>query len=239
MAGIVAVVVAAVLTVAPWTIRNFAVMDTIVPVSNVDSFVLAGVYNDQAAETDSPFTAAFRPPDGVPEMRGFFNDRRIDETTLSLRLRDAAFDYLGDHPTYLAEVVAWNTVRMFELTGFDVTRAVYRDEFSYSRSWADTAVVAWWVLALLALARRVRPTAPPDRSRLLAHPVAGLGVDRATERECPVAHPDRAIRNSPRGHRDRRLPRPMVAGRAAQRSRRSLTSLRARSVAASRPYRKA
>jgi 4-amino-4-deoxy-L-arabinose transferase-like glycosyltransferase len=144
-----ALVVAAVAVVMPWTIRNVVVMDAFLPVSDATGYVWGGVYNE-VSDGNARFPAAFVPPTAVPEYRALFADRTLDEDELAGELQARAREYASDHPTYAAKVVFWNTVRMFDLEGFDFAR-VAGNSLGYSDRVSDTAVIGWYLVAPLAL----------------------------------------------------------------------------------------
>lgn len=116
LAAPVAVGIVAIVTVVPWLVRDYARFDRFVPVSTLDGFVVAGVYNHDA-DTDPDHPGVFRVPIAVPALAPLFSDMRLDEVELSSRLKDAGVDYVRAHPAYVGEVVAWNTARLFDLTG--------------------------------------------------------------------------------------------------------------------------
>lgn len=112
----------AVATLVPWEVRTYRAFDAFVPVSTLDGYVLAGVYNRQADE-DPRDPGQWRNPTGVPAMARHFRDPTLDELELSQRLRKTATDYASAHPGYVGRVVGWNTVRLFDLTGLRLARA--------------------------------------------------------------------------------------------------------------------
>ena len=113
----VALSLAAVLTVAPWTIRNAMVLDSFVPVATQTGAALAGTYNDAARE-DPDDPGAWRVLRLVPDYQSLYRDKaRTPEAVLDRQLRDAALDYIADHPFYVLEVGFWNSLRMLDLTG--------------------------------------------------------------------------------------------------------------------------
>jgi 4-amino-4-deoxy-L-arabinose transferase-like glycosyltransferase len=149
----VAMVALAAAVVAPWTIRNRVKLHALVPVTDADGFILAGVYNDYSAH-HAPFPATFVPPVAVPAYRSLFADPRLDEVQLSKRLQAKALGYLRQHKTYAGRVVLWNTLRLFDLDGFRYAHVVGRS-LGYSDRLSDVDVVSFWLLALLAIAGAV------------------------------------------------------------------------------------
>jgi len=146
-----ALLAAAVLTVTPWTIRNATQLHAFVPVSTQLGSSLAGTYND-AARTDPDDPGAWRSVKHVPEYAALWRQvRTTPEAVLDKRLRAASWRYIGDHPTYVAEVGFWNTLRMLDLDGQRRWRATAATITVDSR-WADRGVRCFWLFALLALA---------------------------------------------------------------------------------------
>ena len=147
----VALVAAAVLTVAPWTIRNAVVLDSFVPVATQTGPALAGTYND-AARDDPDNPGAWRVLRLVPDYEAIYrNKARTPEAVLDRRLRDAALDYIAEHPFYVVEVGFWNSLRMADLTGRERSHET-AEAIGIDHGWADTAVIAFWIAALLAVA---------------------------------------------------------------------------------------
>jgi hypothetical protein len=146
-----AVVAAVALTVTPSIVRNAVATGHFVPVSDLDGFNIAGTYNADAPATPWPYRYAFRPPNTVEALDPLFSDRSLDEVELSARLRRAGTDYLVDHPGQLAPTLAWNTARLFDLTGRTAARAAAA-HLGYGPMAADIAFASYAVMALLALA---------------------------------------------------------------------------------------
>jgi 4-amino-4-deoxy-L-arabinose transferase-like glycosyltransferase len=145
-----ALVVAAVITVAPWTVRNAVELDAFVPVSTQLGSALAGTYND-AARDDEENPASWRSLKRVPDYAELFaRVRETPEVELERELRRKALRYAADHPGYVAEVAFWSALRTLDLAGRDRWRATAAT-ISIERDWADAGVVCFWVFALVAL----------------------------------------------------------------------------------------
>jgi hypothetical protein len=113
---------AAVLAIAPWTIRNAALFHAFVPVSTETGQTLLGTYNAEAL--------------GTPGCRGcwvLISDypryaaltariHRAGELERDRLARTLAFDYVRAHPAAVPQVAAANTLRLFELAGAERTR---------------------------------------------------------------------------------------------------------------------
>lgn len=143
--------VVALLTVAPWTVRNAHEFHSFVPVSTQLGSALAGTYNDAArADTENP--ASWRHLSKVPEYANLFDQvRRLPEPVLEQKLRAASLDYIGAHPGYVAEVAYWNTLRTLDLAGLHRSRATAA-VIGIGRGGADAGVLCFWLFAALAVA---------------------------------------------------------------------------------------
>ena len=103
-------VAAAVVTIAPWTIRNAAVFGEFVPVSTQAGYSMAQVWNEKS---DSP-----GPTRGAPRFEAvdpYRHQPGTDEVELDRTFRELAGDYARDHPGYLIELAGLNVLRMFKL----------------------------------------------------------------------------------------------------------------------------
>jgi 4-amino-4-deoxy-L-arabinose transferase-like glycosyltransferase len=146
-----ALVAAALLTLTPWTVRNAVAFHTFVPVSTQLGTALAGTYND-AARTDRRNPGSWRSLRRVADYRYLVARwRQIPEPTLEDKLRAAALRYAADHPSYVAKVAWWNTVRMLDLAGLSWSRHT-ASTISVAGGWADAGVVCFWAFAALAVA---------------------------------------------------------------------------------------
>ena len=150
------VVLGALVVLIPWQVRNTVVMHRFVPISDIDGYNVAGVYNAEAASAPAPARYQFRPPNGVAALAPLFADRTLDEVTLGERLRRAGFDFIADHPTAPLQAEAWNTYRMLELAGVDESAAAAQQQ-GYGRTAAMAGMVAFWIVAALALAGAATP----------------------------------------------------------------------------------
>jgi 4-amino-4-deoxy-L-arabinose transferase-like glycosyltransferase len=165
-----ALVAAALLTLAPWTIRNAVELHAFVPVSTQLGSSLAGTYNE-TARTDPVNPGAWRSVGHVPQYARLWHQlRTTPEPVLERRLRAVALRYAAGHPLYVAEVGLGNTVRMLDLAGRRRSRAT-ASTISIDHRWADRAVWSFWVLAAAALAGALTPAARRTPAFVWAVPV--------------------------------------------------------------------
>jgi 4-amino-4-deoxy-L-arabinose transferase-like glycosyltransferase len=146
-----ALVVVALLTVSPWTIRNAVVFDRFIPVSTQLGSALAGTYND-VSRNDRNQPASWRSRGRVPPYEHLYG--RVADTpepVVEDRLRAASRHYISEHPGYVATVAYWSTRRMFETTGRTWWRHT-ASTVSIPPGWADAGVYCFWLFAALAFA---------------------------------------------------------------------------------------
>jgi 4-amino-4-deoxy-L-arabinose transferase-like glycosyltransferase len=162
LAAPAALVTVALMTVAPWTVRNAVVLGAFVPVTTQLGTSLAGTYNT-AAQADDRHPASWRSLRRVPDYQYLTRTsswRRIGEAEMERRLRAAALRYAAGHPAYVAKVVYWNTRRALDLAGIAWARHTY-STVSVSRGWAGAGIAGFWIVGALALAGAF--TAPARR----------------------------------------------------------------------------
>lgn len=115
-----AVLVAFLLVLSPWLIRDAVAFHQFVPVTTEGGLTLAGQYNASAG-TDDSLEAVYRlPTSQVPAMerqvqRLLHRPGGVNEAQLDAALRSDALRYLRDHPVHLAVAVWLDTLRMFDL----------------------------------------------------------------------------------------------------------------------------
>jgi peptidoglycan/LPS O-acetylase OafA/YrhL len=136
--------------VAPWIVRDAVVFKRLVPVTDIDGYNLAGVYNAQAAGSPYPAIYQWRAPVAVPALVPLFHDPSLNEVTLGDRLRDRGLSWIEAHPTSVGVAVWWNTWRMAELTGIGES-AIAIDEAGLGRTAAWLEMLTWWAVAALAV----------------------------------------------------------------------------------------
>lgn len=137
------------LVVLPWTVRNLVNADTFIPVAPEDAVIWPGTYNDDARLAASP--GEWRAPPVVPEYAPLFQDPSLDEVHLLEELREGGVRYMREHPGYVVEATAYNSVRLFSLNGLDYARKANR-AVGYGPRLSDVSTIAYWLMGLAALA---------------------------------------------------------------------------------------
>ena len=166
----------AVITIAPWTIRNAVELHHFVPVSDETGITLRGTYN--------PVSAAFKPVPYkwrfyflIPQDHGL---RKIAPTMTELqlgdRLQSRSLQYISAHPGAPFTVALHNTLRMFELEGTYAWQASATAE-RIPIATARIGVFSFWVVCVLALVGALTPLARRAPRWLWTIPVLfGLSV---------------------------------------------------------------
>jgi 4-amino-4-deoxy-L-arabinose transferase-like glycosyltransferase len=109
-----AIVLTALVTVLPWVARNSIVFDRFVGISTQAGVGLAGTYNAESRR-EGRYPGHPRPPWQLATFRALYERPDLDEAERSAHLNKRALDYLREHPGYVFESVAWNTLRVFEV----------------------------------------------------------------------------------------------------------------------------
>jgi 4-amino-4-deoxy-L-arabinose transferase-like glycosyltransferase len=151
IAAPVTVMLCAAVVVLPWTVRNGVEFGRFIPVTTSSGFALAGTYNE-SSRADDRHPAGWRTPETLPQYEVLFRTPGVDEGTLDSTLRGEATEFAWGHPTYVAEVGAWNLLRLLYLADGSVVdggKAVTETGIG-SRS-ALVERVSLWIAALLAL----------------------------------------------------------------------------------------
>lgn len=110
------------LVLVPWLVRDAAEFGRFVPVTTSAGIAASGTYNE-ASYADSDSHGAWRNPQVVPELTALFRTPGPDEAEVDAELRRGAREFAWSHPGYVAEVSAWNLLRLFEVTGGSVVDA--------------------------------------------------------------------------------------------------------------------
>jgi 4-amino-4-deoxy-L-arabinose transferase-like glycosyltransferase len=141
----------AALTVTPWTIRNAHEFHAFVPISDQAGYFVGGTYNE-AADRDPVLPGTYRPVSFAPSMRAVLADRSLDENEAGRKLLPIARRYARDHPGYVVRVIVLNGLRMAGLWQPILNAKVTWEFQGVGAGWAKSAVVAFWIVAALALA---------------------------------------------------------------------------------------
>ncbi len=138
-------------TLAPWLLRDAAVMHSFVPISDEAGITLAGTYNpSSAAASNPPYKWLYYR--NVPADRDIaVQARNLSETQLDSRLLSRALSYIDSHPLAPIEAGFDNTRRLLELEGSFAWRASAA-AIGLNAGTARIGVIGFWVLAALALA---------------------------------------------------------------------------------------
>lgn len=98
-------IVAALVVIAPWTIRNYVVTDGgFVPISVQDSAAY-GTFNDEAA-SDPVNPYAWRPI--LRDQPAVLTGEPVDDATLRSKLQEVWLDYVKEHPASVPKAFFWN-----------------------------------------------------------------------------------------------------------------------------------
>jgi 4-amino-4-deoxy-L-arabinose transferase-like glycosyltransferase len=114
-----ALVLAALLTIAPWTVRNWIVFHDFIPVSDESGYTLAGTYN-QTSRADRKLPAVWIEAEhgASPEYARILTvarRKRWNEVTYGSHLQAAAIADIERDPAYVLKVGYWNSIRMLSL----------------------------------------------------------------------------------------------------------------------------
>lgn len=132
------VLLCALAVVTPWTVRNAIELRSFVVVTTQDGFTLAGTYNATSHADDG----IWRVPIADPAIARLTERHRgLSEAEMNARLRSAARRYAADHPAYVAEVAARNTLRLFNLGGTRFQHAVAAGDHGLGPRWGDLLVI--------------------------------------------------------------------------------------------------
>ena len=139
----------AILTVLPWTVRNYVEFHRLVPLSTEGGYALAGTYN--AATQNRPgFEAVWYPPLG--QMRALAAaDPRINEAQVSAHLQSEGLHYIEHHPASVLKTGYLSARRLLNVEG-PLLEEVFAYGEGYPLRLAQYSVYAFWVVLALALA---------------------------------------------------------------------------------------
>lgn len=149
-----ALVLVAVLTIVPWTVRNWTVFHAFIPVSDEIGYTLAGTYN-HVSRADRRFPAVWVEAENgaSPEYARILaraRRERWNELTYGDHLQAAAFDDIKRDPAYVLKVGFWNTVRMFHISELSLAARNLHDT-DIPRGLASIEIGSFPLLGVLAL----------------------------------------------------------------------------------------
>jgi Dolichyl-phosphate-mannose-protein mannosyltransferase len=188
--------VAFVVVMAPWTVRNLNALHAFVPITTEGGYTLAGQYNSTVA-APGPLQSVWQIPLIIPDIAArvhplYVRRGGVDEAQLDAALRTIARHYAFAHPGYVLRAAANDTLRLFDLgPGHALQSSIVDRELALPAGWptADSiAAQAAGVLALIGLAiglRRRRDLGPwwlwgmPVSALLLTVLVVGGTLKRA------------------------------------------------------------
>ncbi len=115
---------AAVLAIAPWTVRNYARVPRLHPVSDETGYTIAGTYDQVSrANRSQPAVWVEAEHGASPEYAQILFDASIarwGELTYGDKLQAQAINEIKADPGYVLKVGYWNTIRMFHLGELDL-----------------------------------------------------------------------------------------------------------------------
>ncbi|MCK9248819.1 MAG: glycosyltransferase family 39 protein [Solirubrobacteraceae bacterium] len=145
-------VVALVVVLVPWTVRNHHALDRFLPLGTHSGYTMAGVWNAESATRGGHF-AHSRVPAEVPTYRDLFDPPRLTEAQLDRELRSRALDYALDHPGFVVEAAALRGLRLFHLgPGHDFVAGLSARETGVPDGWRWMIAPGVWLVLLGALA---------------------------------------------------------------------------------------
>jgi 4-amino-4-deoxy-L-arabinose transferase-like glycosyltransferase len=148
--GPLLLVALAVVTIAPWTIRNAIVMHSFIPVSDETGLTLSGTYNATSAD-DPQIPYRWRDISSIPSEADLLRTAHtLTEPQLDSKLRSRALHYIGHHPAAPLAAAYHNTRRLLELESSLAWRASTYN-IGVARSAARVGVLGFWIVALLAV----------------------------------------------------------------------------------------
>jgi hypothetical protein len=163
MAAPAALLLAALVVLTPWELRDKATLDAWVPLTTQSGYVLSGTYNQTSATAAYP--GLWRPPnfDRADEAL-IASHPHANEVELDHLLQSAALHYASNHPSYVITVFAQNTLRMFDFDSLRVTQEATYTSYGYPSIWGDLEAISGIAIVVLAVVglffRRARRRIP-------------------------------------------------------------------------------
>ena len=145
-----ALVVTALVVVAPWTVRNAVVLHSFIPVSDEAGGTLAGTYNP-VSDHGPPAPAFWHLVREIPSYEKAVAPLAAGpEPRFQSRLLHLAVRYAERHPTYPLKVAWYNTLRLAGIGQLSLARYNALVAGITSPAVADAGIAAFWVIAALA-----------------------------------------------------------------------------------------
>jgi 4-amino-4-deoxy-L-arabinose transferase-like glycosyltransferase len=153
-----AMIVAFVLTIVPWMVRNAVELHRFVPISDQAGETLFGTYNPvSAADHQIPYrwrtpylVATHRPSVEKAAKPVILVASRYREPDWEGKLLGFAFDYIGAHPLSPLAVSFHNTLQLLELEGSFAWESSTAS-IGLQRGFARIGVVSFWAVLILAV----------------------------------------------------------------------------------------
>jgi hypothetical protein len=150
-----AMFLAAVLAIAPWTVRNYLVFHAFIPVSDETGYTIAGTY-DQTSRANRVQPAVWVEAEhgASPEYAQILFDASIarwGELTYGDKLQAQAINEIKADPAYVLKVGYWNAIRMFHLGELDLA-VLNLSNTDIARVPALFEIYGFYPLGVLALA---------------------------------------------------------------------------------------
>ncbi len=150
-----AMFLAAVLAIAPWTVRNYLVFHKLIPVSDEVGYTIAGTYDQVSrANREQPAVWVEAEHGASPEYAQLLFDAEIarwGELAYGEKLQAQAINEIKADPGYVLKVGYWNAIRMFHLGELDLA-VLNLSNTDITRIPALFEIYGFYPLGVLALA---------------------------------------------------------------------------------------
>ena len=168
-------IVAMVVVLTPWEIRNLEQFHQFVPITTEAGYGVAGTYS-AAAQDNKQYPVLWTTP--LAQLYAAFKKNpNINEEQASEQLTTDGLHYIEHHPLSIPKTLYWNTVRDFDLTpGIERWLAPYE---GYPTWLAMASVYAFWVLTILCLLALTRGFLREPALSLKAAPLSLWGMPLA------------------------------------------------------------
>jgi 4-amino-4-deoxy-L-arabinose transferase-like glycosyltransferase len=151
LAGVGLLVLATVLTLVPWTVRNAIELHQFVPVADETGITLIGTYN-AASAANHAIPYRWRVFYTVPgEPTAIKHPTGLTEVELSARLQSQALHYISKHPAAPLAVLYHNSRRLIELEGSYAWKTS-ASSIDLPLATARIGVFSFWILCMVAIA---------------------------------------------------------------------------------------